>query len=165
MKTEWMGRYRGIIQALVKHTNYHVHITNTRLEVKDGIFLNAVEWQVLEYLYEYEDSCDSMNSMSAVLGIPQSSFSYISKRLCDYGLVQRFRMSNNKKNVILKITEKGKDLYEYNVTQHMQQLFAPMFEALKDVPDKYLAAFEQAMYSLNHTEEKEVEMVPENNRS
>ena len=107
MGSEWMGRYRPLVAALVLHSNIVNRAANERMEIGCGIRLTPQEWQTLEFIVEHDDSFLSMIEIARQLGIPQSSFSRIQKKLCSMGLLERFQMQDNKKNVILKPTEQA----------------------------------------------------------
>ena len=55
MDSEWMGRYRNLVAALVQHSNIVMKASSEKAEVSRGIFLNPNEWQILEYLVEHRD--------------------------------------------------------------------------------------------------------------
>lgn len=113
MQTEWMGRYRPLVAALVQHSNITARAASHSNEIGEGVFLNTVSWQVLEYLIEHEDDASCMNHISGALGIPQSSFSKIARQLTDLGLVERYQSTGNRKNIILKSTEKAHRIYQF----------------------------------------------------
>ncbi len=101
---EWMGRYRPLVAALVQHVN-SVSKNGVALFVYEDIYLTPNEWQVLEYIVEHREDDEHMTNMISSLAIPQSSFSRIQKKLCSMGLIERYQMTDNKKNIILKPTE------------------------------------------------------------
>lgn len=151
-----------MMRALINHTNNANRFGAVRTEVQDGIWLNLCEWQVLEYLYEHEDNDEHMLRMSSVLGIAQSSFSNATKTLCRYELVNRYHTRFNKKNVILKITDKGKALYEHRVKTYHLDFFAPFFDALHPLTDEQLAIFVHALDVFNRVDQQyDDELIPE----
>ena len=112
MNTEWMGRYRPLVAELVRHTNIVQRALGIKSEIGEGISLSVQEWQVFEYIIEHADDDAHMNLISDRLGIPQSSFSKMIKTLCGCGLVDKYQMINNKKNIILRPSERGREIYE-----------------------------------------------------
>ena len=89
MGTEWMGRYRPLVAALVKHTNVVQRASVRTVRLSDELRLTVQEWQVFEYVLEHQDDDACMNHISERLGIPQSTFSKIIKCLCERGLVDK----------------------------------------------------------------------------
>lgn len=147
-ETAWMGRYRSLIAAIVLHGNNVSRVLSSRTAMSDDVTLSQPEWQILEYLLENEQDDDCMNRISERLGIPQSSLSKAVKTLCGFGLVERFRRGRNRKNVILRATGKGRELYRAFVPVMIESSFAGFFEALEEVSDADLAAFTEAIRRL-----------------
>ena len=142
-----MGRYRPLVAALVQHSN--ITSRPQDMDIGEGVYLNSVAWQVLEYLIEHEGEADCMNRVSETLGIPQSSFSKMARRLTALGLVERFRTAGNRKNIILRPTEKAHRLYDSFSHTIFERSFRPFFEALDTVDDEALARFTAALNRLN----------------
>ena len=149
---EWMGRYRPLIKELVKYENYYSRIsTSKRLQVDDSIFMSANEWQVLEYIIEHDDDPEYILNISDDLGIAPSSLSKQVKSLVNHGLIERYHTSSNKKKIVVKSTDKGKQLYENNVSSIMMPLFQVLFDGLEKIPDKYLNQFVTALSDYNNS--------------
>ena len=147
LHTDWMGRYRALVAALVQHSN----ITSRAqiLDIGEGVCISSVSWQVMEYLIEHEEETDCMNRVSEALGIPQSSFSKIARHLTTLGLVERFRTAGNRKNIILCPTEKARRLYDSFSRSIYEHNFRPFFEALDSLDGETLANFTEALNLLN----------------
>ena len=97
--TEWMGRYRALVAAIVQHTNVVMEGESLRKYMYDGVYLSTKEWQVLEYIVEHREDDAKMIHMSEALGFHQSYFSKITRTLSNLGLVERFHIEGNKKDV------------------------------------------------------------------
>ena len=149
MIVSWMGRYREIVAAFVRHGNTVARFLNTRGEIYPGIFLSHQEWQVLEYIIEHESDDSNMNRISERLAIPQSSFSKIIKLLCDYHLVAKYRLSDNRKNIILKATQAGIKVYESYSEVIRSGTFQRLFEALSVLSDEDLSIVAKALNELD----------------
>ena len=149
MKTEWMGRYRPLVAALVRHSNGVMRSQSTRREYPEGICLSSTEWQVLEYIVEHENDDDCMLFISERLSIPQSTFSKAVKTLSSLGLVDKYQMLSNKKNIILKPTKRGNEVYEERAKMIAEKNFRAFFEALEDISDKDLETMVNAINILN----------------
>lgn len=145
MQVNWMGRYRGIVKALVQHGNCCIRAANYKLNMVDGITLTAQEWQVLEYILEHEDDDQNMAKLSERLCIPQSSFSKMSSRLVQYGFLEKYQILGNKKCIILKTSEKGKTFYIKNSKSIKEYVFDDFFHELNGFTDEQLAQFAKAI--------------------
>lgn len=114
-----------------------------------GIEISSQEWQLLEYVIEHEDNMDNMNRISEKLGIPQSCISKNTKHLCQIGLLERYKEKDNRKNVILRVSEKGRQFYDEFAEQIMRKSFAILFKELDGLSDEALACFTHALESYN----------------
>ena len=150
MNTKWMGRYRPLVAALVRHTNLVQRTSILKIEIDDGICLAAQEWQAFEYIIEHLEDDAHMNLISDRLGIPQSSFSKIIKTLCSYGLVEKYQMTNNRKNIILRPSEYGLSVYAKHASALLNSLFSDFFHQLEPCSIEDLDRFTQAIEALNN---------------
>ena len=151
MGTEWMGRYRPLVAALVKHTNVVQRASGRTVRLSDELRLTVQEWQVFEYVLEHQDDDACMNHISERLGIPQSTFSKIIKCLCEQGLVDKYQTETNRKNIILRPSESGADLYRQQTSTAGLEMFGSFFRELEGVGDEQLAVFTAALERLNAT--------------
>jgi len=148
LKFQWMGRYRELLRALVLHSNNTARLSSIIMDV-GGVAMTPYEWQVFECILEHEDENVNMISMSNSLGVPQSTFSKVTKKLCKHGLVERYQALGNRKNIILKGSEMGRELYLAHVGQVMEGVFRPLFDALDDLPDEAIETFVTALNRFN----------------
>lgn len=148
MKFQWMGRYRELLRALVLHSNNTARLSSIIMDV-GGIAMTPYEWQVFECILEHEDENVNMISMSNSLGVPQSTFSKVTKKLCKHGLVERYQALGNRKNIILKGSERGRELYLAHASRVMEGVFRPLFDALDGLPDETLETFVAALNRFN----------------
>ena len=149
MRVEWMGRYRELVAVLVQHSNITARAAAQPQELEEGVRMNSVTWQVLEYLIEHENDDACMIHISDTLGIPQSSFSRIARQLTELGLVARYRTTVNRKNVILKPSEKALQVYASVSPILFERDFREFFESLDSLDDEAIAAFTSALRGLN----------------
>lgn len=143
--TNWMGRYRSLIHALIRYSNSFARIASQKINWGEGIELSAWEWQLLEHIIENDSQCENMLSIANSLGIAQSTISKYTKSLIRYGLVEKYQYKNNKKNIVLRATEKGFKLYETGVANDMYQHFEFLFTLLENIPDEVLDQFTHAI--------------------
>ncbi|MBQ6482327.1 MAG: MarR family transcriptional regulator [Anaerolineaceae bacterium] len=161
MELKWMGRYRDLMAALVFHANMASRAYRTENHIMDDIYLSPQEWQVLEFLVEHDNEKSNMIRISNNLGIPQSSFSKITKKLCEKGLAQKFQSNRNRKDIYLRPTEYGIKAYFDRAERVSKVRFAPMFSALEQLTDEDLAAVTKALRSFNRFDDNTTEeLVP-----
>ena len=157
---DWMGRYRPLISALVRHVNT-VSKSNQMLHIYEDIYLTPNEWQALEYIVRNQDTDMNMNDIIRSLAIPQSSFSRIQKKLAGMGLVQRFQTEDNRKNILLKPTELALRAHQYHTGEMNRKMFQPFFDLLEAFSDEDIRQYTHALEILTDGAQKdEIEKRP-----
>lgn len=82
------------------------------------------------------------------LGIIPSIVTKSTKVLVGHGLVERYHIAGNRKNIVLKPTQAGREMYAECCTRDIEKLFIPFFDALDSLTDEQLKTFENAIYTL-----------------
>lgn len=144
-----MGRYRELVRALVFYSNNSNRGVLRRLPSTKKPHLTQHEYQILEYICEFEDCNRIMTDISKDLGILQSNITKATKHLLELGLIERYRFPGNKKNIVLKPSALGLKTYEMYYTEDIIPVFAAFFETLDGFSDEQLAQFEKAIWSLS----------------
>ena len=139
MKLEWMGRYREFIGLLMKYVNLFTHFGNQALADKSGIKLNSQQYQTLQCIVEYENENKNMVFMANKIGLTKSTFSKFVKVLVDHGLVERYQQKGNRKEIILKPSEKGRIFYKNRSQIIMKTAWKEAFSVLDKLSDENLA--------------------------
>lgn len=130
MDYEWMGRYRQLVSALVRHVNVLDKLKEEfRIEIADGVYVDRLVWQIIEYFVEHRDNTENMIDIAAKLGIPQSSFSKKVKLLKEYGFIDRFIAEGNKKEIFIRPTEKAIRFYRKNSADNVSKEFLPFLKS------------------------------------
>ena len=149
MSSEWMGRYRPLVAALVRHGNIAINGLKHRGEPLPGVKLSATEWQVMETVIEHQLEVTNMNRLAERIGLPQSTFSKVVSYLCGQGLVEKYQTATNRKNVILKPTELALQVYEAHSKVLEEQMFRGFFRDLDGLDDDALDTVIRALEGLN----------------
>ena len=147
---KWMGRYRSLVEQLVLFSHIGARARYTKLEMREGLWLSPVDWQVLEYVYEHAED-RRMIHICEKIGLAQSTFSRSAKVLSGYGLIARYHTTDNKKNIIIRITDSGRELYEEYSVFLRNGPWGRFFKLLEDVPDEYLDRFTSALKEITST--------------
>lgn len=141
-----MGRYRSLVRALVYYSNASTIAVDVK---KSSVDLSQLEYQVLEHIVEFENDTKIMADISRDLGIKPSRLTNITKRLLRLELVERYQLEYNKKNVILKPTQKGREMYVRICTTQVEPVFLKFFSELEQMSDQELEQFERAVRILS----------------
>lgn len=147
LELTWMGRYRELVRALVYYSNASNRGTHGKVKSDLAYGLNQNEYQILEYICEFENENRIMTDISRDTGILQSIVTKATKRLVELGLVERYRIVGNRKSVILKPTEQGKQTY-VQYAEQVCAVFAPFFQSMEGFSDEQLKRFEQSVRAL-----------------
>lgn len=149
MELSWMGRYRELVRALVFYSNNSNRGVMKKLSSQETPRLTQHEYQILEYVCEFEDENRIMSNISSDLGILQSNITKATKHLLELGLVERYRLPGNKKSIVLKPTEAGTSTYTLYYSREVSPVFSQFFDMLSGFSDEQISQFENALWSLS----------------
>lgn len=150
MDLKWMGRYRELVRELIYHSNSASLNHNYPLTaIEDGITLTKHEYQILEYLLEFDEKNHIQSRIAQDLGIQPSMMTNAAKRLLSMGLIERYRIEGNRKSIVPKITPKGEAAYWAYCTRDALPLFEPFFDMLQSISDEDLQTLIAAFRAYN----------------
>lgn len=138
MEVKWMGRYREIIRNIMRHGNLYARTYNVQLADGTGVTLSSLEWQAFECIVEFESEDYNMSVLSEKIGIPRSNFSKYVNTMLEYKLVERFQKVDNKKDIILKVTDFGKEFYRAR-SSYIADEWEDVFDILDNFTEEQLA--------------------------
>lgn len=145
MDLVWMGKYRTLVEKIIKFGNTYARTSRGEHSYNTPIAFTASEMQVLEYILENEERCENMAGIAERLGISKSALSKHTKKMVEKGLLERYHTTDNQKNIIVKVSDYGKEIYQIYAEYTYETAFKKMFQALDGVPDEYLDQFVNAM--------------------
>lgn len=148
MKIQPLGRYTPLANALKYYANVSSHTLLTKERCNLEPNLGQSEYQILEFICLHENENKIMSEVSSSLGILQSTTTKATKRLIELGLIEKYRIVGNKKNIILKPTVEGRSVYSLYL-KHVMPAFSGFIDCLAKFSDDDLAVFEQAILSLS----------------
>ena len=147
MKLEWMGEYRGVVEALIHYCNIYASAYKLEKQSYQGISYSYAQIQVLEYLLENEERQEHMSAVASRLGITRSNFTKIVSRLEAKGLVERRQRPGSRKELLVTVLPLGRALYEEYSQEILRWHFAPMFEELRQVPPEDREHLRDALFA------------------
>jgi len=156
--TAWMGEYRELIEYIIGFANNYASVQSKEFMGTD-IKYSFAQIQVVEYLLEKEDRNYKMAEVANRLGITASSFTKLVNKLVDKGVLQKYHIKGNRKDIIVQVTEEGKRIYQEYVDTVAKKVFAEFFEVGKDISEEEIVKFAQMMRSLHKIEMKDKEPV------
>lgn len=145
MHLDWMGEYRDVVESLIRYCN--VYAGNYKKERTYGteVSFSCAQIQVLEYLLENEELNQNMSCIAARLGITLSTFSKVVNKLEAKGLLEKYYLEGNKKNIVIRVSELGRKVYETYSEEILRTHFSKMFDVLKEIPGEYLPVIARAL--------------------
>jgi len=158
VKLEWMGRYRELIRMIIKYNNLFFRLNSEKFINNSKVKLSIQQWQTMECIIEYENTNSNMVFFARQLGIPKSSLSKNVAFLVANGFVEKYRQSDNGKNIVLKSTETGRSVYHQFSSLIYNEAWKEAFEVLDTISDENLDAFTLFMEKLA------ADLEPENNK-
>ena len=145
MRLEWLGKYGDFVEKLVHYGNAYAQNYNTERSFGVGASFSASEIQTLEYILTNQDKNQNMAEMAYYLGIPASTFSKNINKMMKKGLVEKYHISTNRKEIILRVSDFGKDVYEQYSRFAYERLYKDVFSVLDQIPAEYVEKFTQIL--------------------
>lgn len=121
----------------MRHGNLYARTYTDPLSDETGVTLSSLEWQAFECIIEFEDKNYNMSDLAKKIGIPKSNFSKYVKTMLKYGLIERFQKVDNKKDIILKVTDFGYQFYKER-SSYIAEEWADVFAILDDFTEDQL---------------------------
>ena len=145
MRLEWLGKYGDFVEKLVHYGNAYAQNYNTERSFGVGASFSASEIQTLEYILTNQNKNQNMAEMAYYLGIPASTFSKNVNKMMKKGLVEKYHISTNRKEIILRVSDFGKDVYEQYSRFAYERLYKDVFSVLDQIPAEYVEKFTQIL--------------------
>ena len=134
---QWINRYVEAYMVVTRQIN-------SRLRDIFGEGLTSDQFRILR-LISGQERCTSTYLAEAV-AVGKSSITAIINRLDEAGLIQRTRDENDRRQVYLTMTERGKDVYETSQRQ-MHELISPYLFHFEDKEiEHFIVMFEKLAF-------------------
>lgn len=163
MSLEWLGKYREFIGSLMRFGNAYARSSRTEHSYNTPVKFTPSEVHVLEYILEHEEHFENMAAVADILGITKGALSKSVKKMEQKGLLEKFHTADNRKNIIIRVTDYGKEVYRSYTEFAYNAAFKQLFEKLDEIPIEYIERFSSILqFAAELTaKEKEPEARPE----
>lgn len=138
MQLEWMGEYRDVVEKLIRYCNEYGSIYKRELFYGTKIRISYAQVQVIEYLLENEEKHQNMSTIANRLGVSLSAFSKLVNHLTEKGLLQKYHTDGNKKEIIIQVTDYGREIYDEYFKYILDTHFSKMFAVADKLPRETL---------------------------
>lgn len=145
MNLELLGKYRDFFENLFFYTNVYGQAYTLQGFHDTSVPCSLAQIQVLEYILENEEKNQKMSEVAKRLGISPSAFSKNVKKMMDKNLLEKYRNSDNHKDIIIKASPLGRVVYQEYVTSLWRRRFEKTFIMLDEIPDEYIARFAEIL--------------------
>lgn len=140
-----MEKHRSLVEKLIKYGNAYAFCYNKQRSYGTSESFSASQIQTLEYILEAEDSDQTMSEMAARLGVSKATFSKNVKSLVEKELLEKFYCNNNRKNIYVKPTQKGRDTYNQYTQYAYETVFKELFYIADEISAESIEKFEQML--------------------
>jgi DNA-binding MarR family transcriptional regulator len=128
MKLDWMQQHRMLIEKMIKFGNAYANSYKVQRDYGTSVEFSALQIQVFEYILETEEINEKMSVKANRLGVSKSTFSKNVKILMEKGMLEKFRRKGNQKDVFVKPTSQGRDIYSKYVDWVRESVFNELFK-------------------------------------
>ncbi|WP_157950152.1 MarR family winged helix-turn-helix transcriptional regulator [Vallitalea okinawensis] len=127
-----------IINKLSKITTRMSMLNQQPRDYGTGITLYASEIHTIKAIEEKEGL--NITELANVMGVTKGAISKIINKLVRKGLVEKYKDANNKKEVLLKLTDEGEDAYIAHAQFHhrVEQEVGKYFDELENIQKEHL---------------------------
>lgn len=127
-----------MVEKLIKYCNVYASVYSRETDHGAEIKFSYSQIQVVEYLLENEDLHQNMSEIASRLGILPSAFSKLVNRLAEKGLLEKFHTTKNRKDVIIQVTDFGREVYRQYSDFIFTNCFSKMFQVADEIPREYI---------------------------
>lgn len=163
----WQADYGDIIAEIIKYGNLYANINKKASDFGTNYQVSLSDIQILEKVYLNEKKQMKMNELAAELGMTQSAFSKNINKLVKMGLVKKYHLENNKKDVFLLVTEEGKETYELQLQFVYERIFSRVVTVLQKMEKNDIRGFIQVLEIMGEfsklfksEEKEEIKFIP-----
>ena len=165
MKLEWMGEYRDFVEKMIKFGNAYAARYQKEMNFGSPIPFSPTQLQTMEYILENEEKHQNMGEIAARLGISSSAFSKNVKKMVEKGLLEKYHTADNRKNVIVRVSPLGREVYKAYTAFVLEHKFGAIFRILDGIPREYVDQFARiadiwATYPPEHSPKSQGESKP-----
>lgn len=107
-----------LFELFMKINNKINQMQKKSVTFKNGIVLNTSMIHLIEAIGNNEDA--NFSDLANILGITRSAVSQQMPKLIDEALVIRYQKDSNEKEYFMKLTAKGKEIYDEHKDIHRQ---------------------------------------------
>ena len=140
MELTWMGKYRTFVEMLIKYGNSYAQSYNTEGDYGISAVFSPSQLQVLEYIWKMKKKIRIWQKLPPAWYYAQRIFQKCEEDDAE-GTFGKYHTSENRKNVIIRVSELGRKVYEEYTQFAYRRVYKEIFEILDTVPEEYVEKF------------------------
>lgn len=160
MKLEWMGEYRDLVEKLIRYCNRYAQCYTIEQNFDTPVDFSFAQLQVMEYILENEERRENMAAIAARLGVAPSAFSKNVKKMMNKGLLEKFHPSGNRKDIIIRASDLGREVYCQYSRRMLDHGFGRAFRILDEIPREYIEKFTLVLAGIDESRSTDNEPPP-----
>jgi len=153
-----MREYKDLSELVIRVMNKYSFLHNKQLEFGDGNTISFSEAQIIEEILRSKDS--NMTTLAKELGVTKAAVTKTMKKLEAKGFIDRYKLSSNKKDIYMSVTDLGNRIYQNYQNFIYENLFQEIFEILDQSDEKSYSMithfFRSADKSLQKVSDKKI---------
>ena len=136
MSLDWMREHRLLLEKIIRFGNAYTSGYNKIRDFGTGEDFSPSQIQTFEYILDSEDRNEKMSEMARILGVSKSTFSKNVNLLMEKGMIEKFRRADNSKDIYVKPSQKGKEIYSQYVNFVLEACFNEVFSIANDISEE-----------------------------
>ncbi len=147
-----LEKHQELLEVIIRSYNEYAHLHSRQLSYGTNKTFSLSQIQVIETVLRGKEN--NMKALATDLGITKGSLTKTIKKLESQGLVKRYKLPENKKEVYVEVTSQGEDLYGQYVGFIYQHLFQKVYSKFDEFSDDNLNKVKEAFMVANRFMEK-----------
>lgn len=128
----------ALLETGIRILNKAYALEKKPVDMGHGVLLYPSEFHVIETVGKHP--AENLTSISFHLGVTKGAISQMVKKLEKKGLVKKSRIPGNKKNIMLELTDFGKEAFEWHRSLH-ESMETGIRKELERMNDAEIEAF------------------------
>ena len=132
---EWLGQYRDFVGTIYRSANAYSQLCKKET-LGDQVNFSPYEVQIMEIIMENKGNYRNMKWYANQLGLSQSAYTKYVKKMVDKGLLDKYHVKGNKKDIIVQVSELGHKEYKKYSEHALTKWFSVLFDKLNGMTEK-----------------------------
>jgi DNA-binding MarR family transcriptional regulator len=128
----------SLIESGIRILNKAYALEKKPVDIGHGVLLYPSEFHLIETVGK--NPAENLTSIASQLGVTKGAISQMVKKLEKKGLVEKVRISGNKKEIMLELTDFGKAAFEWHKSLH-ESMETGIRKELERMNDTEIEAF------------------------